>query len=165
MFTNIKTAAFAIALTTGLFGANSAQAQYRCDYQYKHIDRLAFILEKQTQLMHKQVHLFFRNTPSYKHLDSDVYEMEKLARHIHEVAHNRGSIKHLRHDVEKLDKLFHHIEDLAYSMVKTRRLGWASYVTFRASLSRIGRTLHYLRDDLRHLDFHSHDRGHYGFPY
>jgi hypothetical protein len=155
----LKTIA-ATFLGTALFGVtSSAQAQ-----SYEHIHRLASRLERQTVEMHREVHAHFRGTPDYVHLDRDVAEMERLARHIHDVAHHRGSIRHLRADVERLDHLFHHIEDVIARLARTRQIGPRTLSHFRGVMGDVGATLHHLRDDLSRMRDHGPSRGH-GHPH
>jgi len=144
----------ALVLGTAIFGATgTVQAQ-----TYEHIDRLALRLARQTAEMHDEVHAHFRNTPDYRHLDHDVAEMERLARHIHDVAHHRGSLAHLRADVEELDRNFHHIEDIIERLARTRQIGFRTLSHFRETMAAIDDTLHHLRDDLAQMRVHYHQQ-------
>jgi hypothetical protein len=155
---SLKTGLVAAFLGTALFGmTGSAQAQ-----SYQHIHRLALQLERQTAEMHREVHLHFRRTPDYVHLDRDVAEMERLARHIHDVVDQRGSVRHLRADVERLDHLFHHIEDVIGRLARTRQIGPQALSHFRGVMGEVGGTLHHLRDDLSRMRDVDHDHGHPG---
>lgn len=152
---SLKTGLLAMVLGTAILGgANRAQAQ-----SHGHIDRLAVRLQRETADMHAEVHAHFRRTPDYVHLDRDVAEMERLARHIHEVAHRGGSVAHLRADVEQLDRLFHHIEDVIDRLARTRQIGPRTLSHFRGVMGNISETLHHLRDDLARM--HDHDHGHH----
>jgi ATP phosphoribosyltransferase regulatory subunit HisZ len=135
-----------LAAACGLFAAAPASAQ-----SFAHIDRLAVALEGQAEQLHAEVHAHFRPTPAYRHLDRDVAEMERLARHIHEVAHYGGSVRHLRTDVERYDRLYHHVEEVIADATLCRGLDYRALVHFRSIMTRMGRTLHHLRDDLAQL--------------
>ena len=142
----------------GLINPSAAEA-----YTYAHIDRLAVTLQRQTAELHREVHLHFRPTPSYKHLDEDVAAMERLARHIHDVAHDGGSIAHLRSDVNELDRLFHHVENLVESMAIRGRLDRHTIAHFSRVMESIDDTLHHLRDDLNHMVHTTPHSGHSGY--
>lgn len=147
-----------IAAGFGPMIPSTAQAQ-----TYPHIDNLARRLEQQTAALHREVHLHFRPSPSYKHLDNDVAAMERLASHIHDVAHRRGSLAHLRSDVEELDRLYHHVEDVIRGMRFKGRLDFQALAHFRAIMADIGSTLHHLREDLDRMAFDSRNPG-FGGP-
>jgi hypothetical protein len=137
----ITTALAALMTTTGTAEAHS----------YHHIDMLALKLQRQTRELHREVDIHFRHTRLYRHLHSDVEEMEHLAEHIHDVAHAHGSVAHLRADVEKLDRLYHHVEELVHDLAHDRRIDFRTIRHIEREMAAIGDTLHHLRDDLRHL--------------
>jgi hypothetical protein len=146
-----------LAAVTGiaLFGiANTANAQ-----SYAHIDRLALRLQQQTAVMHSEVHAHFRATRDYVHLDRDVTQMERLARHIHDVAHRNGSVSHLRSDVRELDDLFHHVEEVIDRLARTRQIDPRTLRHFRGVMGNISDTLHHLRSDLANMRDHDYRHG------
>jgi len=153
---SLRTNLLATVVGIASFGvANTANAQ-----SHEHIDRLAVRLQRQTATMHAEVHAHFRGTRDYVHLDRDVAEMERLARHIHDVAHRGGSVSHLRSDVQELDRLFHHVEDVIDRLARTRQINLRTLSHFRGVMGNISDTLHHLRSDLAHLrDFDSRPSG------
>lgn len=138
------TTCVAAAFAALLAGGSTAQA-----VPYAHVDQLAYRLQKQTQELHREVDIHFRNTPLYAHLHRDIVEMQKLAQHIHEVAHHEGDILHLRADVEKLDQLYHHVETLVAQLARDPRIDNQTIRHISQEMYQIGQTLHHLRDDLR----------------
>lgn len=138
------TTCVATAFAALLAGGNTAQA-----VPYVHVDQLAYRLQKQTQELHREVDIHFRNTPLYAHLHRDIVEMQKLAQHIHEVAHHEGDVNHLRLDVDKLDQLFHHIEALVGELARDPRIDDQTIRHISQEMYQINQTLHHLRDDLR----------------
>ena len=152
---SLKTGLVATVMGMAIFGAaNVAQAQ-----SHEHIHRLAVKLQRQTAEMHAEVHAHFRATPDYVHLDRDVAEMQRLARHIHEVAHRGGSVAHLRADVEQLDRQFHHIEGVINRLAATRQIGPRTLSHFRGVMGDVSDTLHHLRSDLARM--RDYDAGRY----
>lgn len=151
---SLRTKLLATVVGITIFGAaNTANAQ-----SHAHIDRLAARLQQQTATMHAEVHAHFRGTRDYVHLDRDVAEMERLARHIHNVAHRGGSVSHLRSDVRELDRLFHHVEDVIDRLARTRQIGPRTLSHFRGAMGNVSDTLHHLRSDLARM--RDHDHGH-----
>jgi hypothetical protein len=126
--------------------ANTANAQ-----SHAHIDRLAVRLQQQTAAMHSEVHAHFRGTRDYVHLDRDVAAMERLARHLHDVAHRGGSVSHLRSDARELDQLFHHVEDVIDRLARTGQINPRTMSHFRGVMGNVSDTLHHLRNDLANL--------------
>lgn len=160
----VKSAIVAAVVGAALFGAaKPAMAQ-----SHAHIDRLAVKLQRQTAVLHAEVHAHFRGTKDYIHLDRDVADMERLARHIHDVAHRGGSIHHLRRDVEELDRLFHHVEDVIDRLARTRQIGPRTLSHFREAMADVSDTLHHLRADLNrpysHPPMHVHPQNGFSMP-
>ena len=116
---------------------------------YAHIDQLACRLEKQTQLLHREVDLHFKRTQLYAHLHTDIAQMERLARHIHDVALRRGSVAHLRTDVNQLDRLYHHVEDLVRALARDPRIDLQTISHLARGMAQVEQTLHHLQEDLR----------------
>ena len=157
MYAKIFSLTLLTAAGLGLVNTSTAQA-----YSPAHVDRLARTLERQTAELHREVHLHFRPSPSYRHLDRDVAEMERLARHIHEVAHHHGGLGHVRRDVEQLDRLYHHVQDQVRTMAVTCRLDRHALAHIQGALSDVGRTLHHLRADLQDIGHGPHGIGGHG---
>jgi hypothetical protein len=137
----IRTAFVALIATAG-----AVQAQ-----PYDHIDSLAMKLQRQTQALHREVDMHFKNTRAYRHLHQDIEQMEQAARHIHEVAHGHGSVAHIRADVEKLDRLYHHMEEVIQDLSHDRRIDGQTIRHLRREVAGVGDTLHHLREDLSQL--------------
>lgn len=155
----MKTIMSLTVVTVGLIAGN---AQAASDI---HIDELAARLQRQTADLTYEIDHQFRSCGSYRHLRNDAIEMERLARHIHDVAHYTNYRRHIAADVQKLDRLFHHIEELVdrleYQAVQSSRSCYSRRGCSSASISlaeirvlqrmmgRISGTLHHLQDDLR----------------
>lgn len=127
-----------VTLATLAGGAASADT-------FHHIDQLAMQLQGQASHLVHELHVHYRNSPYYRHLDQDAHQMEELAKHIHDVVHHGRSLSHLRHDIEALDRLYHHMEGMV-----ARMRGW-DLRHIRQAMNRIGDTLHHLRDDVNEL--------------
>ena len=157
---NVKTKLAAVMLSAGMgFLATSEKAQA---YSHRYIGNLAGRLQRQTGALHHEVHAHFRLTRDYRHLNADVTNMERLARHIHDAAHRRDSVRHIRSDERELDRLFHHIEGLVRRMVVTGQMNIRTIVHFRSIMAQISNTLHHLRDGLRDIDSHNGHGSRYG---
>ncbi len=153
---------FAIVTLTAAAGSANAASPL-------HIDDLAARLQRQTARLTYEVEHQFRYTRDYKHLLHDAEDMEDLARHIHDVAHDFGSRRHIAADLRKMDRLFHHIEELIDGMeyrarLRARDCRYRRSCRFRGVrlaqirqlqriMSRISNTLHHLQDDVRPVSF------------
>lgn len=137
-------------ITTAVAALVTIPGSARAD-TYDHMDMLALKLQKQTQALHREVDLHFKNTRSYRHLHEDIEQMEHLAAHIHELAHRHGSVAHLKADVDKLDRTFHHLEDVVRGLSRDRRIDFQTIRHIRQEMAGINDTLHHLQDDLRRL--------------
>lgn len=137
------------ALATG----SAAQAA-----SFGHIDQLAVQMEQQVKQLTREIHLHYRNTPVFAHLDRDAHEMEELAEHIHELVHHGANINHIAHDVEKLDQHYHHMEQLV-GMMRGYDLRH-----IRRSMAVISQTLHHLRQDVAEMRAPQHHHNGYGRP-
>lgn len=115
---------------------------------YFRIDRLALQLHREAEELHEEVHLHFRRTPQYRHLDQDVREIEQLTDHLHELAHNRGSLRHLHADLLELERRVNHVQDLVNDMARFRELDRRAFLHLRQSLRQLENTLHLLHDEL-----------------
>lgn len=152
---------FSLAIVAvGLLGSS---VQAASDF---HVDEVAAKLQRQTADLTYEIEHQFRGTSSYKHLLEDAVEMEDLARHIHDAAHNADSRRHIAADVRKLDRTIHHVEGLLDRMqVRSRRHShghnYGHYPTPRRGgrafqirqlqrmLGRISETVHHFQDDVR----------------
>jgi hypothetical protein len=140
---NIATPAVAVMAVAALMAGEASAA-----HNYRHIDEVAFRLMKRAEVVRSEVLIHYRRTPQYRHLVSDVREMEQLARHIHVVAHRGGTLSHLRHDVRKLDRLFHHVEGLVDAMARSRTVDFRTIHHIREALADLHVMIRHLKRDL-----------------
>ena len=129
--------------------ANSASAA-----DYRHLDRLALRITKNTETLFREIRVHYRHTSEYGHLISDVRELRRHALHIHEVAHHRGSLSHLASDVREMDRLFHHlegvIERLEHRSFHNRHHSYHSGHV-HGNTTHVATLMHAIEDDLHHL--------------
>ncbi len=107
MTTRAKLTTTVIAAFTLALASTSAHA-----VDYRHLDRLAIRLTKNSEALFREFRVHYRHTSEYRHLISDAKALRSRALHIHEVAHHRGSLYHLASDVREMDQLFHHLEEV-----------------------------------------------------
>jgi hypothetical protein len=146
-----KSLMLAALVAAGLFGmSTTAQAQ-----SYKHIHSLVSKLEKQLNVLHKEVDAHFKPFPQYTHLHHDVVKMEKLAKHIHQLVDQKANIHHVLADVKALDKTYHHVRGLFKQMAHYGQLDPQTVFHVTKALNAVGSTIHHLRDDLEEIE-HGH---------
>lgn len=122
---------------------------------WDHVDELALDLKKLAEDLHDQVHAHLEGHLYFEPLDEHAEEIEALANHIHELAHQGKSIKHLRADVDELDGQVHHARDVVtkiarHGVVSRHYEGGVNQT--RRIASAMNDILHHLQDDLAELD-------------
>lgn len=133
-------------------------ANHGIDMLSAHLDRLALQMQRQAEVMHREVHAHFRNTPQFTHLDADVAKLERVARHIHDLAHHHGNLSHIRRDVEEIDHLYHHVQELVNAVSLSGQVGYDEIRHLRLAIAQLGEIIHHTRDDLQPR-YHDHDHG------
>ena len=138
--TNATLAALALAVLAG--SANAAD--------YRHLDRIALRITKNTEALFREFRYHYRHTSEYRHLISDARELRSHALHIHDVAHHRGSLCHLARDVRDMDRLFHHLENVVERVERSSHCEYHSG-HIHGNTSHVARLMHAIEDDLHHL--------------
>lgn len=108
----------AVALTVITIASNLGMfvSPVRAAHEMAHIDEVAYELRGQAAELYREVYYHFRETPHYRHLLSDSYEMYRLADHVHDVAHRADSLRHLKSDVRELKGLVKHFDELVHEL-------------------------------------------------
>lgn len=139
---NLATILAALAIATVASSANAAD--------YRHLDRIAFRIVKNSEALFREFRFHYRHTSEYCHLTDDVKELRSHALHIRDVVRHRGSLAHLAADVREMDRLFHHLEDV---VARVERNAYSDHHSghIHGNSAHVASLLHAIEDDLHHL--------------
>ncbi len=115
--------------------------------EYQHVDSMANRIQNKTRQLLRASRMF-EHTPEYEHVVADVAEMERIGRHIHELAHHEASVFHLEQDLQELDTQFHHVVDV---FLKIERDAAYGYGHSHGNTNRVRRILVELQETIHHM--------------